>query len=91
MYKKDIDLSDHILKLINGLRANEYSTERFNDCTMLSETSDNIITTNLTKIIISEYDIVKNCVIWVHANWIAKLETPLLNDFINFITTIDIA
>jgi len=81
----------NLLKLINGLRTNEYSTERFNDCTMLSETSDNIITKNLTKIIISEYDIVKNCVIWVHANWMAKLETPLLNDIINFITTLDIA
>ncbi len=58
---------------------------------MLSQTSDNIITKNLTKIVISEYEVVKNCVIWVHANWIAKLETPMLNDIINFITTIDIA
>ena len=81
----------NLLRLINKLRANEYSVERFNDCKMLFETSDNIVTKNLTQIIISEYEVIKNCVVWAHANWIAKLETPILNDIINFISTLDIA
>ncbi len=81
----------NLLKLINGLKANEYSTERFNDCQLLNETSDNIITKNLSTIVTTEYEVIKNCIIWVHANWMAKLETPILNDLINFISTIDIS
>ena len=87
----EIIVYKNLLKLINGLRANEYSVERFNNCKMLFETSDNIVTKNLAQIIISEYEVIKNCIVWVHANWISKLETPILNDVINFISTLDIA
>jgi len=80
----------NLLKLINDLKQNEYTVERFNDCQMLLETSNNIVTKNLAQIITSEYEVIKNCIIWVHANWMAKLETPILNDIINFISGLDI-
>jgi len=79
-----------LLKLINNIRASEYTTERFNDCNMLLETSDNYITQNLCQIVINEYNLIKTNILWIHGNWISRLETPMLQDLLSTLTTIDI-
>ncbi len=80
-----------LLKLINNLRNTEYTTERFNDCNMLLETTDNYITQNLCKIVLNEYNLIKTNILWVHGNWIAKLETPMLQHLLTSLSTVDIA
>jgi len=80
-----------LLKLINNLRNTEYTTERFNDCNMLLETTNNYITQNLCKIVLDEYKLIKTNILWVHGNWIARLETPMLEHILTSLTTIDIA
>jgi len=80
-----------LLKLINNLRNTEYTTERFNDCNMLLETTDNYITQNLCKIVLNEYNLIKTNILWVHGNWIARLETPMLQHLLTSLSTVDIA
>jgi len=79
-----------LLKLINNLRNTEYTTERFNDCSMLLETTDNYITKNLCKIVLNDYNLIKTNILWIHANWIARLETPMIEHIISSLMTIDI-
>jgi len=79
-----------LLKLINNLRNTEYTTERFNDCNMLLETTDNYITQNLCKIVLNEYNLIKTNILWIHGNWIARLETPMLQHLLTSLTTVDI-
>ena len=57
---------------------------------MLLETTDNYITENLCKIVINEYNLIKTNILWIHGNWIARLETPMLQDLLTTLTTIDI-
>ena len=79
-----------LLKLILGLRTNEYTTERYNDCQILRATSNNPVTLNLATIVLKEFQILKNNTAWVHANWLTRLDTPFLKSLINHIINIDV-
>ena len=86
----ELNVYKTLLKLISNLRNTDYSTEYFNNCNMILETTDNFITKNLAQIVIDEYAIIKTNMLWIHGNWLAKLETPLLQDILASLVSLEI-